>query len=82
MKTGKQKDEWFSKIEKLVLNSELCYTLSKNAYDKIQSEFNIEKNVKKVLPIYKEILKKYHNFFGEKKRFRPDGKGKWRELKW
>lgn len=84
-KTGliaREKDEWFKQIERLVLNPELCYTINKNAYDKIYKEFNIEKNVKKVLPIYKEVVKKYHNFFGDKKRFRAESKGKWRELKW
>jgi len=83
-KTGlvaKEREQWYNSIEKLILNESLRKKLAENAYKKIYKDFNISVNVKNALKIYEETVKKYHNFFGKKKKFIPAGKGKWKEIK-
>ena len=74
---AKEKDEWFSTIESLVVNSELRYNISENAYKRISEEFDIEKNVFLWEKTYREIHDKFHEYFGAKKRMSKLSNGKY-----
>lgn len=76
-----EREEWYNAMEKLIKDKSLRIKLSDNAYEKVKKQFNIEINAKKYLPVYEEIVRKHRAFFGDKKKFRPEGKNKWREIK-
>ena len=81
-KTGllaREHDEWYNAMERLVRNEKLRKQLAENAHKVVYEQFNIEKNASKSLRVYEGVVKKYHDFFGPKKRFKKHKKG-WREL--
>lgn len=78
---AKEQKEWYSAIEKLVLDRDFRLKLSENAFAEICTNYNIDKNIHLWDNAYKEIHKKYHEFWGKKKHFVSLGKGKFREIK-
>lgn len=76
-----EQEEWYNGMAELIESEDLRISLAKNAHKELKEHFNIEINAPKVIPIYREIIKKYHSFYGEKKLFAAAGKGKWREQK-
>ena len=72
---AQEKDEWFDAIEKLVLDPELREKMGKAAMDRIEKEYNIDRNIGSWLKVYTDIHSKYHEFFGKKKRFFVGEKG-------
>ena len=76
-----EQNEWFNAIEKLVLDKELRYNIREAAYREISMNFDIDKNISLWDNAYREIYKKFHDFWGPKKRFEKVGKGKYREIR-
>lgn len=70
--------EWLDYMEKLVVDKDLRYTMGKEAHERIEREFEINKNAHVWLDAYKEVHQKFHEFFGKKKEFilAKDGKKK------
>ena len=72
---AKEKDEWFEKIELLVKDEKLRKKIGQQAYERINREYNIDKNIGLWFDTYKDIHDKYHEFFGKKKKYFIDNKG-------
>lgn len=79
--------EWYNSLEQLIKDKPLRLKLARNAYKEVFVKFNIKKNAEKALTIYKEVIDKYHKFFGDKKKFsywnynQKTKEHRWREIK-
>ncbi len=78
---AREKEDWFIALERLVVDEKLRHTISKNAYDTVAKEFNIDLNIKSWENTYKEIHDRFHDFFGPKKVFAKVGNGQYQQLK-
>ena len=76
----KERNEWYEAIDSLVKDEKLRYNIGENAFKRISKDFDIRNNCKKWDAVYKEIHKKYHDFFGKKKVFKKVKKGKYKQL--
>jgi glycosyltransferase involved in cell wall biosynthesis len=72
-------EEWYNTIEKLVIDKDLREKIQQNAHKRVAKEFDIEKNIGIWYNAYKEVVKKFHKFYGPKKRFVKAGK-KYKQL--
>ncbi len=77
----REKDEWIDAIDKLVTDEKFRKDIAKNAFETITNNYDIEKNAVLWNNIYKDVVEKYHNFYGKKKKFVKVGKNKFRKLK-
>jgi glycosyltransferase involved in cell wall biosynthesis len=72
---AKEQDEWFNAIEKLVVDKEYREKMGKTALHRIETEYNIDRNIRLWVDTYKDIHDKFHSFFGRKKKFAIGKKG-------
>lgn len=72
---AKEKKDWFEKMDLLVKNKKLRKKVGTAAYQRINKEYNIDKNIDLWFKTYKDIHDKYHEFFGRKKKFFITNKG-------
>ena len=72
--------EWYNAIEKL-LDKKTRDTIAANAKRMVDEKFDIVKNIHLWDNAYKEVYRKFHDFYGRKKTFISWDKGKYRELK-
>ena len=75
---AKEQSEWKDCIEKLVTDPDLRSQIAKNAHDKVAVDYDMDKNITLWDNTYREIHRKFHEFFGPKKHFMvvKDGKNK------
>lgn len=72
---AKEADDWFTALERLVLDESVRDKVGKTALHRIETEYNIDRNIQLWANTYKDIHDKYHSFFGRKKRFAVGNKG-------
>jgi len=75
-----EENEWFKAIESLILNPDERERLASNAQKRVVKEFNIWDNIGIWNNVYQEIHKKFHDFYGSKKRYMDIGKGQYQEI--
>jgi len=78
---AKESHDWFLAMEKLVVDKELRHNIGRAAYERVNTEFNVDNNLALWVNAYREVHEKFHNYFGSKKRFVALGKGKYRSIK-
>lgn len=78
---AREQKDWQRIMEKLINNPNLRKKVAEQAYQEICTQYNIDTNIVLWDNTYKEIHKKFHEFWGAKKQFIPLGKGKFKEIK-
>jgi len=72
---AKEKDDWSRCLEKLVTDKEYRENMGKTALQRIEMEYNIDRNIQLWATTYKDIHDKYRDFFGRKRKFAIGNKG-------
>lgn len=68
-------EEWVEKIEALILDADLRKKVGITAMERINEEYNIDTNIPQWMKVYRGIIRKHEEFFGEKKQFFINTKG-------
>lgn len=66
---AREKGDWYTQIERLVVDPELRARIGEEGYRRISTEFNIDLNIKKWLNVYAEIAERHREYFGERKHY-------------
>ena len=77
---AKEEQEWYDAMELLVTDGEKRKQIARSAKELVENKFDIFKNCVLWDNVYREIMQKYHDFYGKKKRFMDVGKGKYQEI--
>lgn len=78
---AREQKDWFNAMERLVFDRQFRLELTDRAFVEICTRYNIDRNISLWDDTYKEIHKKYHEFWGKKRNFKSLGKGKFKEIK-